>query len=64
MIVENKTEEKAIKEAFDAVRTAQANFLSMPAAMYFQELNEAMLAYQALWFDRHLSRENLTKVPA
>jgi hypothetical protein len=61
MIVENKTEEKAIQAAFDAVRTAHANFLSMPAAIYFQHLNEAMLLYQQLWFDRHLSRENSTK---
>ena len=42
MIVENKSEEKAIQTAFDAVRTAHANFLSMPAAIYFQHLNEAI----------------------
>jgi hypothetical protein len=61
MIVENKSEEKAIQAAHDAVRTAHACFLSMPAAMYFNQLNEAMLDYQRLWFDRHLSRENSTK---
>ena len=61
MIVENKSEEQAIKKAHDAVRTAHANFLSMPAAVYFNHLNEAMLEYQRLWFDRHLSRENSTK---
>ena len=61
MIVKSKSQEKAIKEAYDALQMAQDNFASMPSAMYFNDLNEAMMNYQQLWFDGFLNKENLTE---
>lgn len=49
MIVQHNPEQKELNAAFEALRTAQTNFLTMPLKIYLDDLHMAMARYQNIW---------------